>query len=250
MPNLPDWTRRYPTSVNLGPWATAAGAGSKAHLSTFWKRRLAMLPTAHRSSIRLGGRVILLLLITAGLVWVLPTCAAQTAQTQRTGPLLSRNSGPKNRLYGNLREMPSSASFGENWTRSKRLGLQDSTFRQSMCSRPSRVTVTTTSRPSRTPCAGRHHGIDSNRRKNPAQTDHRGIVSGLPLLDNPCALRAELLPPDKGHPVDALACQRGARFQSTFVSTCGWAGAIMGDSFGTQGNAGTLPVSAVCRTAE
>jgi hypothetical protein len=71
---------------NLGPWTTAASAGSKAHLSTFWKRRLAMIPAAHRSSTRLGGRVILLLLITAGLVWVLPTLRGATAQAQQDRP--------------------------------------------------------------------------------------------------------------------------------------------------------------------
>jgi len=57
----------------FGPWATAASAGLKAHLSTFWKKRLAMLPAAHRSSTRLRGRVALSLLMTAAMVWALPT---------------------------------------------------------------------------------------------------------------------------------------------------------------------------------
>jgi len=57
----------------FGPWATPASAGSKAHLSAFWKRRLAMLPATHRSSTRLGGRAVLFLLIAAASVWALPT---------------------------------------------------------------------------------------------------------------------------------------------------------------------------------
>ena len=40
-------------------------AGPKAQLSTFWKRRLAMLPAVRRSSPRLGGGVVLLLSIAA-----------------------------------------------------------------------------------------------------------------------------------------------------------------------------------------
>lgn len=66
---------------SFGPWATAASAGSKAHLSTFWKRRLAMLRAAHLSKSRLGGRAVLLLLTAAGLIAALPTLhgAAATA---------------------------------------------------------------------------------------------------------------------------------------------------------------------------
>lgn len=71
---------------NLGPWTTAASAGSTAHLSTFWKRRLAMLPAAHRSSNRLGGRVVLFLLVAAALLWALPTLReSSVATTQAAG---------------------------------------------------------------------------------------------------------------------------------------------------------------------
>lgn len=69
---------------SFGPWATAASAGSKAHLSAFWKRRLAMLPATHRSSSRLGGRAVLCLVMAAALVWGLPALrGAAAAPTQK-----------------------------------------------------------------------------------------------------------------------------------------------------------------------
>jgi Tol biopolymer transport system component len=107
----------------FGPWATAASAGSKAHLSTFWKRRLAMLPATHRSSTRLGGRVILLLLITAGMVWALPTLwESSVATTQAAdGPAVAEgepstsdaSSAKPGTIYlcGNLKTIPGA---GEN----------------------------------------------------------------------------------------------------------------------------------------
>jgi len=58
---------------NFGPWATAASAGSKAQLSTFWKSRLRMLPATRRSSARLSSRTALFLLIGAASFWFLPT---------------------------------------------------------------------------------------------------------------------------------------------------------------------------------
>jgi len=58
---------------HFGPWTTAADTGSVANLSTFWKRRLAMLPVTYRSSARLGGRAVVILLTAAALVWALPT---------------------------------------------------------------------------------------------------------------------------------------------------------------------------------
>ena len=67
-------------TTNFGPWATAASAGSKAHLSTFWKRRLRMLPATHASRGPLGRRAILFLAIGATSVWVLPTLRSAVEQ--------------------------------------------------------------------------------------------------------------------------------------------------------------------------
>ena len=56
-----------------GPWATLIDAGGNPQLSTFWKRRLAMLPAIHRSSVHLHRRAVLFLLLGAVFVWTLPT---------------------------------------------------------------------------------------------------------------------------------------------------------------------------------
>ena len=61
-----------------------------------------MLPATHRSSTRLGGRVILLLLIAAGLVWVLPTLRSTVEQGNAQAadePAGSENSSNRRKEY-------------------------------------------------------------------------------------------------------------------------------------------------------
>ena len=82
-------------SKSFGPWTAPASAGSKAHLSTFWKRRLAMLSATHRSNARLGRAVVLLLLMTAGMVWALPTLRGAVAETEKERPAAGPNRGPR-----------------------------------------------------------------------------------------------------------------------------------------------------------
>jgi len=77
--------------ASFGPWTTAASAGSKTHLSSFWKLRLAMLPAVHRSSPRLGKQIVLFLTLAAGLVWAMPTLrgvAGQESATAQEKPLV------------------------------------------------------------------------------------------------------------------------------------------------------------------
>jgi len=84
-------------NTSFGPWTTAADTGSVTNLSTFWKRRLAMLPVTYRSSARLGGRVVLVLFTAAALVWALPTLRSAAAQTEKKKPAAenqTRTEGP------------------------------------------------------------------------------------------------------------------------------------------------------------
>src|SRR4051794_5401700 len=57
----------------FGPWATMFDTGPRARLSTFWKRRMAMLPSTASAEKKLSRRVRFLLLLSA--------CAALSAPT-------------------------------------------------------------------------------------------------------------------------------------------------------------------------
>jgi Spy/CpxP family protein refolding chaperone len=68
---------------NFGPWTTAASTGSAAHLSTFWKKRLTMLPATFQSNARLGGRTVFALLLAGATVWALPTLYSAPPDAQQ-----------------------------------------------------------------------------------------------------------------------------------------------------------------------
>ena len=99
-------------NTSFGPWTTAADTGSVANLSTFWKRRLAMIPVTYRSSARLGGRVVVILLTAAVLVWALPTLRSAAAQAERKKPMSenqTRTEGPP------AKEPAGDAKLREQW---------------------------------------------------------------------------------------------------------------------------------------
>ena len=58
---------------SFGPWTTAMDSGSGAQLSTFWKKRMTMLPIVRRSSAVVTRRGRLLLTAMATLALMLPT---------------------------------------------------------------------------------------------------------------------------------------------------------------------------------
>jgi len=58
---------------SFGPWTTAMDSGSGARLSTFWKKRMTMLPIVWHSSAIVTRRGRLLIMATATLALVLPT---------------------------------------------------------------------------------------------------------------------------------------------------------------------------------
>ena len=60
-------------NYSFGPWTTAMDSGSGGQLSTFWKKRMAMLPIVRHSPTIVTRRSRLLLTATATLALVLPT---------------------------------------------------------------------------------------------------------------------------------------------------------------------------------
>jgi hypothetical protein len=67
---------------SFGPWTTAINTGAKQDLNTFWKRRLAMLPTLSQCSSRATRRAVVILAILAIGALALPTLKRGTqAQT-------------------------------------------------------------------------------------------------------------------------------------------------------------------------
>ena len=58
---------------SFGPWTTAMDSGSGTQLSTFWKKRMTMLPIVRHSPAVVTRRARLLLMATAALALVLPT---------------------------------------------------------------------------------------------------------------------------------------------------------------------------------
>jgi hypothetical protein len=60
-------------TFSFGPWTTAMHAGSAAHLSTFWKRRMTMLRRVSQSPATLTRRTLLVLMVGCAAACVLPT---------------------------------------------------------------------------------------------------------------------------------------------------------------------------------
>jgi hypothetical protein len=69
-------------NASFGPWSTAIDTGAKQELNTFWKRRLAMLPSLSQSGTRATRRAVVILAILATGALALPTLKRGThAQT-------------------------------------------------------------------------------------------------------------------------------------------------------------------------
>jgi hypothetical protein len=67
---------------SFGPWSTAINTGAKQKLNTFWKRRLAMLPTLSQSGSRATWRALVVLGLLAIAALAIPTLKRGTqAQT-------------------------------------------------------------------------------------------------------------------------------------------------------------------------
>jgi hypothetical protein len=58
---------------SFGPWSTAMDTGAHPELSTFWKRRLAMLPLLGQTASRVSRRAVLTLVVLAVVALLLPT---------------------------------------------------------------------------------------------------------------------------------------------------------------------------------
>ena len=61
-----------PRQARFGPWSTAIGSGTNLRLSTFWKRRIAMLQRTRQSRFVPGRKTVLCLVIMAITVGTLP----------------------------------------------------------------------------------------------------------------------------------------------------------------------------------
>jgi hypothetical protein len=75
-------------SKSFGPWSTAMNTGARQELNTFWKRRLAMLPTLSQSGTRATRRALVVLGLLAIGALALPTLKRSTqaqALAQATG---------------------------------------------------------------------------------------------------------------------------------------------------------------------
>ncbi len=88
-------------SLLYGPWTTAMHSGAAARLSTFWKRRMAMLSGVSRSRSGLTRRAVVLLLLVGATVCALPTlqiapAAAEPADAKAT------DKKPTGRIYVNV----------------------------------------------------------------------------------------------------------------------------------------------------
>jgi hypothetical protein len=64
--------------TSFGPWSIAITTGANQQLSTFWKRRLAMLPSLNRSVSRAAGRTWLFLIAVGVIAVALPTAHTVT----------------------------------------------------------------------------------------------------------------------------------------------------------------------------
>ena len=60
-------------NTSFGPWSTAMSTGADVQLSTFWKRRMAMLPLLCESAPRTSRRLFLLIAVAAVATIALPT---------------------------------------------------------------------------------------------------------------------------------------------------------------------------------
>jgi hypothetical protein len=58
---------------SFGPWSTAINAGSDLQLSTFWIRRMTMLPALNQTASRASRRALMLLAVAAAATLALPT---------------------------------------------------------------------------------------------------------------------------------------------------------------------------------
>jgi Tol biopolymer transport system component len=63
----------------FGPWSSALGDGQSPHLSTFWKRRLALLGSARTAPRELSRRDWMTLAAAGALAWAVPTFHLATA---------------------------------------------------------------------------------------------------------------------------------------------------------------------------
>jgi hypothetical protein len=68
-----------------GPWTTAMHAGAAATLSTFWKRRMTMLPRVTRCEAALTGRTAVILLVCGIAACALPTLHVHPALAEPPG---------------------------------------------------------------------------------------------------------------------------------------------------------------------
>jgi hypothetical protein len=57
----------------FGPWSTAMSTGADVQLSTFWKRRMSMLPALNQTASRASRRALVLLGVAAAATLALPT---------------------------------------------------------------------------------------------------------------------------------------------------------------------------------
>lgn len=81
----------------FGPWATSLGCGRRAQLSTFWKRRLALLPAAGSNAPRSSARIVAGLGMLLVVAVMLPRVASQAQQNEPPASSASAPaSGPTN----------------------------------------------------------------------------------------------------------------------------------------------------------
>src|SRR5580658_2879301 len=89
-----------------GPWSTALGDGHSPHLSTFWKRRLALLASARRARPALTRRDWLTLAAACAVICAVPTFHLTAADGQDDAKSTSTG---KIYVYADLKTGPGAA---------------------------------------------------------------------------------------------------------------------------------------------
>jgi hypothetical protein len=81
--------------TSFGPWSTSIGTGTDQQLSTFWKRRLAMLPTVTQSASRVTRRAVAFLAVLALIALALPMLRWDAGQTDAVAALADAEYFPR-----------------------------------------------------------------------------------------------------------------------------------------------------------
>src|SRR5436305_987248 len=88
---------------SFGPWSTSLGEGSQPALSTFWRRRLSLLPAVRRSGPTVSRRELLRLGAAGAALAALPTLRLASALEPASLADDAGKAAPPGRIYAHAR---------------------------------------------------------------------------------------------------------------------------------------------------